>query len=54
VDTLDRKIPIQFVFIRATVGNDRVDKAFEENWLGAKKNNLEEVPTIIIDLMKIS
>jgi lysozyme len=40
VDTLDRKFPIQFVFIRATVGNDRVDKAFEENWLGSKKNNL--------------
>ena len=40
LDTIENKYPIQFVFVRATVGNDRVDKAFEENWLGAKKNKL--------------
>ena len=40
LDTIENKYPIQFVFVRATAGNDRVDKAFEENWLGAKKNKL--------------
>ena len=40
LETIENKYPIQFVFVRATVGNDRVDKAFEENWLGAKKNKL--------------
>lgn len=40
VDTLENKYPVHFVFIRATVGNDRLDKQFDENWLGAKKNNL--------------
>ncbi|MGO4821810.1 MULTISPECIES: glycoside hydrolase family 25 protein [unclassified Flavobacterium] len=40
VDTLESKYPLQFVFIRATVGNDRVDKKFKENWLGAKKNKM--------------
>jgi lysozyme len=42
VDTLDRKFP-SICFIRATVGNDRVDKAFEEN-LAPKKTILLEVP----------
>jgi lysozyme len=37
LDSIEKKHPIQFVFIRATVGMDRVDKAFQENWLGAKK-----------------
>ncbi|HJS00991.1 MAG TPA: glycoside hydrolase family 25 protein [Flavobacterium sp.] len=32
--------PISFVFVRATVGNDRLDKRFEENWLKAKENDL--------------
>jgi lysozyme len=40
VDTLENKYPVHFVFIRATVGNDRLDKQFDKNWLGAKKNNL--------------
>jgi lysozyme len=40
VDTLENKYPLRFVFIRATVGNDRLDKQFKENWLGAKKNKL--------------
>ncbi|WP_369765591.1 glycoside hydrolase family 25 protein [Flavobacterium sp. WC2429] len=38
MDSLENKYPIHFVFIRATVGSDRLDKGFEENWLGAKKN----------------
>jgi lysozyme len=40
VDTLENKYPVHFVFIRATVGNDRLDKQFDENWLGAKSSNL--------------
>ncbi|SDW73508.1 glycoside hydrolase family 25 protein [Flavobacterium degerlachei] len=40
VDTLENKYPVHFVFIRATVGDDRLDKKFNENWLGAKKNKL--------------
>ncbi|MES2239827.1 MAG: glycoside hydrolase family 25 protein [Bacteroidota bacterium] len=39
VETLDGDYPISFVFVRATVGNDRLDKKFKENWLNAKKNN---------------
>lgn len=40
VDTLENKYAVHFVFIRATVGNDRLDTKFKENWLGAKKNKL--------------
>jgi lysozyme len=40
VDTVENKYPVHFVFIRATVGIDRLDKQFDENWLGAKKSNL--------------
>jgi lysozyme len=40
VDTLEDKYPVHFVFIRATVGNDRLDNKFKENWLGAKENKL--------------
>jgi lysozyme len=40
VDTLENNYPIHFVFIRATVGSDRVDKQFNDNWLGAKKKKL--------------
>jgi len=40
VDTLESKYPLHFVFIRATVGNDRLDKKFKENWLGAKQNKM--------------
>ncbi len=29
--------PINFVFIRATVGNDRVDRSFEHNWKASDK-----------------
>lgn len=38
MDSLENKYPVHFVFIRATVGDDRQDKRFDDNWLGAKKN----------------
>lgn len=40
VDTLEQKYPLDFVFIRATVGRDRRDFQFKQNWIGAKKNNM--------------
>ncbi|WP_281228125.1 glycoside hydrolase family 25 protein [Flavobacterium aquiphilum] len=40
VDTIEEKYPLRYVFIRATVGNDRVDNEFKNNWLGAKKNKM--------------
>ena len=40
VNAIEEKFPIQFVFVRATVGNDRVDKAFDKNWLGAKDRKI--------------
>lgn len=40
VDTLEKKYPLHFVFIRATVGKDRKDLQFNRNWLGAKENKM--------------
>lgn len=40
VDTIEDKYPLHYVFIRATVGNDRVDRQFKRNWLGAKENKM--------------
>jgi lysozyme len=40
VETIEEKHPLEFVFIRATAGNDRVDGQFEENWLGAKNRKI--------------
>ena len=40
VDTLENKYPLDYVFIRATVGKDRKDLQFKRNWLGAKKNKM--------------
>ncbi|MFD2939607.1 glycoside hydrolase family 25 protein [Flavobacterium notoginsengisoli] len=40
VEILDEKYPVQFVFIRATAGNDRVDRQFKRNWKGAKENKI--------------
>ncbi|SEG46157.1 glycoside hydrolase family 25 protein [Flavobacterium urumqiense] len=40
VDTLEKKYPLDYVFIRATVGKDRKDRQFKRNWLGAKENKL--------------
>ena len=40
VGTIENNYPIEFVFIRATAGNDRVDGKFNDNWLGAKKRKI--------------
>lgn len=40
VETLDDDYQLSFVFVRATVGNDRLDQRFEENWRRAKENKL--------------
>ncbi|KRD07446.1 glycoside hydrolase [Flavobacterium sp. Root901] len=40
VEILEEKYPVQFVFIRATAGNDRVDSQFKRNWAGAKENKI--------------
>jgi lysozyme len=40
VDTLEKKYPLDYVFIRATVGKDRKDRQFKRNWLGAKENKM--------------
>ena len=40
VGTIENNYPIEFIFIRATAGNDRVDGKFNDNWLGAKKRKI--------------
>lgn len=40
VETIEENHPLEFVFIRATAGNDRVDGQFKENWLGAKSRKM--------------
>ena len=40
IETIESNYPLEFVFIRATAGNDRVDGRFEENWLGAKEREI--------------
>ncbi|MBF2708308.1 glycoside hydrolase family 25 protein [Flavobacterium soyangense] len=40
VENIENDYPLEFVFIRATAGNDREDEQFATNWLGAKKNKL--------------
>lgn len=40
VETMEGNHPLEFVFVRATAGNDRVDGQFEENWSGAKKRKI--------------
>lgn len=37
---LEKKYPLDFVFIRATVGKDRQDYQFKENWIGARANKM--------------
>lgn len=39
VDSVEHKFPLQFVFIRATAGNDKEDIRFDENWNEAKKHH---------------
>ncbi len=40
VHTLYNGFPVHFVFIRATIGSDRLDKRFKANWSGAHKQNI--------------
>jgi lysozyme len=40
IGILEEKYPVQFVFIRATAGKNRVDKQFKRNWEGAKENKI--------------
>ena len=40
VKKIEDNYPLNFVFIRATAGNDWTDKKFEYNWREAKKNKI--------------
>nr|WP_294925812.1 glycoside hydrolase family 25 protein [uncultured Flavobacterium sp.] len=40
IDILEEKYPVQFVFIRATAGNNKVDSKFKRNWEGAKEHKI--------------
>ncbi len=40
VRTIEGAFPIQFVFIRATAGKDKVDAQFARNWKESKNNKL--------------
>ena len=40
VKVVESTFPIQFVFIRATVGIDKLDSEFERNWVDVKKNGM--------------
>ena len=40
VKNIENQYPLEFVFIRATAGNDREDGQFAANWLGAKENKM--------------
>jgi len=40
VRTVEETFPLRFVFIRATVGKDKVDDQFSSNWNGAKRNKI--------------
>ena len=40
VENIENEYPIEFVFIRATAGNDREDGRFKENWLSSKKRKM--------------
>lgn len=40
VETIEDNYPLEFVFIRATAGNDREDRRFKYNWTEAKKKKM--------------
>ncbi|MEL1252680.1 glycoside hydrolase family 25 protein [Flavobacterium sp. DGU38] len=40
IELLEEKYPVQFVFIRATAGNNWVDSKFKKNWFGAKEHKI--------------
>lgn len=39
-NSIDEIIPLEFVFVRATAGKNRVDAKYKENWRDAKKHKL--------------
>ena len=39
VDSIEENFPLNFVFVRATAGKDKVDLQFKKNWVEAKENN---------------
>lgn len=39
VDSVAQRAPLSFVFVRATMGDDGKDKAFNLNWKGARANH---------------
>ncbi len=53
VEVLDEKYPVQFVFIRATAGNDRVDRQFKKTGKEQERIKLFGALIIIIAQMKI-
>lgn len=40
IENIEGSYRLEFVFIRATAGNDRLDGQFKENWRGAKKRKI--------------
>ena len=40
VRKVENTFPLRFVFIRATVGKDKIDTEFDNNWLGSKNNQI--------------
>ncbi|MCG2611236.1 glycoside hydrolase family 25 protein [Flavobacterium sp. SM15] len=38
IDKVEDDFPLEFVFVRATAGNDRPDRRFKENWKAAKEH----------------
>lgn len=40
VDSVENLYPLDFVFVRATAGKDKVDACFNENWRGAGSRKL--------------
>ncbi|MBC7607640.1 MAG: glycoside hydrolase family 25 protein [Burkholderiales bacterium] len=40
VRAVENTFPVRFVFIRATVGKDKVDLQFKNNWMGSKDNKI--------------
>ena len=40
VKNIENSFPIRYVFIRATVGQDKVDNEFENNWRQSKNNGI--------------
>lgn len=39
VRVVENDFPVRFIFVRATVGMDRLDKKFAENWKASKNRN---------------